>query len=188
MKTETTERDFGSGYTVSEPEALLRVSVPVGLPPGTEAPASAVKPDLLPSEESSLPLVLLVEDNPGDVRIVREALSKAPIPLRLAIARDGLEGLRLLHGLGRKPDLILLDLNLPGMDGRSLLQRVKMDPALLRIPVIVVSGSDATWDVSSAYGLHANCYVVKPSDYQTFESTLGQLIEFWARTVRLPAH
>src|SRR5262245_25551350 len=105
--------------------------------------------------------VLLVEDNPGDIRLVREAVSTCSIPLRLRIVRDGLEALTLLQHADARPDIILLDLNLPGLDGRAVLRRIKNDPSLLRIPVIVLTGSGARPDIRDAYDLHANCYLVK---------------------------
>jgi two-component system, chemotaxis family, response regulator Rcp1 len=139
-----------------------------------------------PLEEIPRFSVLLVEDNPGDIRLVREALASGAISLRLTIAQDGLEALTLLQRSGRMPDLILLDLNLPSLDGRSLLRRIKVDPRLLRIPVVVLTNSDAPQDVSSAYDLHANCYLVKPADFSGFERSLHQLVDFWAGLAHLP--
>jgi two-component system, chemotaxis family, response regulator Rcp1 len=130
--------------------------------------------------------VLLVEDNPGDIRLVREALASGSVPTQLTIAQDGLEALTLLQRAGRNPDLILLDLNLPALDGRSLLRRIKTDPRLLRIPVIVLTTSDAPQDVWSAYDLHANSYLVKPADFAGFERALHHLVDFWAATALLP--
>jgi chemotaxis family two-component system response regulator Rcp1 len=144
-------------------------------------------PRLEPAIGERLPRsILLVEDNPGDVRLAREALANGSIALKLFIAQDGLEALRLLQQSSWKPDLILLDLNLPGLDGRSLLRRIKSDPRLLRIPVIVLTGSGAPLDVSAAYDLHANCYLVKPPDFATFQRALQQLVSFWAGVAHLP--
>ena len=130
--------------------------------------------------------ILLVEDNPGDIRLVREALRRSAIQLRLFIAHDGLEALNLLQRGGRKPDVILLDLNLPGLDGRAVLRRVKSTPELSRIPVIVLSSSNAYQDVRNAYDQRANCYVVKPTDFEAFERAIRHLVEFWAGLVHLP--
>jgi CheY-like chemotaxis protein len=131
--------------------------------------------------------VLLVEDNRGDIRLVREALAKCSVSLQLSIAHDGIEALSLLRNCSKKPELILLDLNLPGMDGRTLLHFIKSAPDLLRIPVVIVSGSDAVLDVTSAYAFHANCYLVKPTDFVRFEQAIRQVVEFWTCLVRLPA-
>jgi len=129
--------------------------------------------------------ILLVEDNPGDVRLVREVLGHSPIPVQLAVASDGLLALEMLQAAARKPDLILLDLNLLGLDGRSLLKKIKSDPGLWCIPVVIVSGSDARQDVLGAYDLHANCYLVKSPDLAAYERALQRLVEFWIGIVRL---
>jgi CheY-like chemotaxis protein len=132
-------------------------------------------------------VILLVEDNPGDIRLVREVFSRGTIPLRLFVAQDGLEAITLLQRSGRRPDLILLDLNLPGLDGRAVLRRIKTTPDLMQIPVIVLTSSSAPQDVWSAYDLRANCYIVKPGDFGVFERTLRRLVEFWAEIVHLPS-
>ena len=132
--------------------------------------------------------VLLVEDSPADARLVREALTSDRHALTLVVARDGCEALDLLEERERKPDLILLDLNLPAMDGRALLRRIKSDSALLRIPVVVLTSSSAEQDVWVAYGLHANCYLVKPRAFGSLERALHQTIEFWIEVARLPGH
>ena len=152
----------------------------------TVAAETDPQPMMLEESSHTSPFVLLVEDNPGDVRLVREALAHARVAPRLATAHDGLQALRLLRSTARKPDLILLDLNLPGMDGRTLLERIKTDPELLRIPVVVVSGSDSNWDVSGAYCLHANCYVVKPVGLNEFLTIIKSIDNFWLTVVRLP--
>jgi len=141
-----------------------------------------------PGVDRPPPSVLLVEDNPGDVRLVCEAFATGSVQLRLTIAQDGLEALNMLRHSGRRPDLILLDLNLPMLDGRSLLRRIKADPQLLRIPVIVLTSSDAPQDVCGAYDLHANCYLVKPADYAGLERSLHDLIHFWAGIAYLPSN
>ena len=134
--------------------------------------------------------LLLVEDNLGDVGLVREALVTCGASAELRVARDGLDALTLLQkpANGFFPDLILLDLNLPRMDGRELLARLKADAALRRIPVVVFTSSNAPQDVSRAYELQANCYLVKPPDLAGLEQLFGLLDAFWLRTVRLPGH
>src|SRR5262245_43680816 len=129
--------------------------------------------------------ILLVEDNAGDVTLVREALLGF-YSVKLVIAPDGLSALRLLEGPGENPDLILLDLNLPRMDGRDVLTRVKMTPGLCSIPVIVLTSSRALQDVRQAYGLHANCFISKPRDFRGFEEVMRRLVEFWGETALLP--
>ncbi|HEX6882486.1 MAG TPA: response regulator [Planctomycetota bacterium] len=130
--------------------------------------------------------ILLVEDNPGDIRLVREAFDHGTRPLRLTIVHDGLEALAMLQRAHHMPDLILLDLNLPGLDGRSVLRRIKSAPETMRIPVVVLTNSDAPQDVRGAYDLHANCYLVKPPDYAGFERALRQLLDFWGEVAHLP--
>jgi CheY-like chemotaxis protein len=130
--------------------------------------------------------ILLVEDNLGDVRLVREVLAGLDRPVNLAVEGDGLAAMRRLQGSAPRPDAILLDLNLPRMDGRSFLGWIKADPALRRIPVIVLTTSDAPRDVVESYDLHANCYLVKPSSLDDFESMLRSTVIFWTSTVRLP--
>jgi CheY-like chemotaxis protein len=129
--------------------------------------------------------ILLIEDNRGDVRLVRESLAGCA-SIELVVAMDGLEALKVLQDPGRRPDLILLDLNLPGMDGRALLGRIKSDPELRRIPLVVLTSSNAPRDVQQAYGLHANCYMVKPTDFSRFEASVRRLVEFWTEIAVLP--
>ena len=168
-----------------------------GASPGTaerpRAPEFVLPDELAPRVEAEAVIalarppttILLVEDNPGDVRLVREVLGHSPIPVQLAVANDGLLALEMLQSATRKPDLILLDLNLLGLDGRSLLKRIKTDPGLWCIPVVIVSGSDASQDVLGAYDLHANCYLVKSPDLAAYERSLQRLVEFWIGIVRL---
>lgn len=135
--------------------------------------------------------ILLVEDNPGDVGLIRIALRDSRVPTRLLVARDGEEALQFLHGEGSfagapRPDLILLDLNLPKKDGREVLSEIKRDDALASIPVIVLTTSDARQDVCRAYNLHANCYLTKPVDVEDFLRTIHGIEEFWLTLVRLP--
>jgi two-component system, chemotaxis family, response regulator Rcp1 len=130
--------------------------------------------------------ILLVEDNPGDVRLVRESLRESGLPHRLAVAMDGVEALERLRGPER-PDVMLLDLNLPRKDGREVLAEVKSDPGLRSIPVVVLSSSDAQDDVSAAYALHANCYVTKPVDLDQFLDVVATIQRFWMGVAKLPA-
>ena len=137
--------------------------------------------------------VLLVEDNAGDVRLTEEALKEGKLAVRLTVARDGLEAMEILHqrngnAAARRPDLILLDLNLPKMDGRQVLQEIKNDPNLMRIPVVVLTTSAADADILTTYGAHANCYITKPVDMDRFISIVLLLEEFWFTIVKLPGH
>ena len=135
--------------------------------------------------------ILLVEDNPGDVRLTREALKEAQIKSRLHVVSDGVEALDFLrrrgaHARAPAPDIILLDLNLPRLDGKEVLAEIKADPMLRRIPTIVLSTSRADEDVAQAYDLHANCYVSKPIDMDEFIETIKQIDGFWLATVTRP--
>ena len=133
--------------------------------------------------------VLLVEDNPGDIDLVAEALRE--LPCDLSVALDGVTALEALRasapGPGaRTPDLILLDLNLPRMDGREVLASLKRDPALLHIPVVVLSSSRAERDLLDTYRMHANCFVTKPVDLERFLSSVAAVARFWFEVVSLP--
>lgn len=130
--------------------------------------------------------ILLVEDNPGDVRLVRESLRESSLPHHLTVAMDGVEALEHLRE-GVRPDVILLDLNLPRKDGREVLAEIKADPVLRSIPVVVLSSSDAQDDVAAAYGLHANCYVTKPVDLDHFLEVVESIQRFWVGVAKLPA-
>ena len=130
--------------------------------------------------------LLLVEDNPGDVNLTRIALQQCAIASRLEVAGDGEEALRWLRA-GNRPDLILLDLNLPRMDGRELLAALKADPLLRMIPVVVFTTSEAEGDVLDSYHLHANAYIAKPIDMESFTEILRAIDHFWFGVVRLPA-
>jgi len=137
--------------------------------------------------------ILLVEDNPGDVRLTVEALREAKVCNHLAVAADGVEALEFLHRHGRhtlapRPDLILLDLNLPRKDGREVLADIKSDPALRHIPVVVLTTSHAERDILQAYDLHANCYIVKPMDFRGLTDVVRSVEEFWLSVVKLPAN
>lgn len=136
--------------------------------------------------------ILLVEDNPGDVRLTREALREGKVRNNLNVARDGVEALAFLRREGDfagspRPDIILLDLNLPKMDGREVLEEIKADPALRFIPVVVLTSSQAEKDIVRAYDLHANCYVTKPVDFEQFIHVVRSIENFWFTIVKLPA-
>lgn len=135
----------------------------------------------------------MVEDNAGDVRLTKEALKEGKLAVHLTVARDGLEATEILHqrnghANAKRPDLILLDLNLPKMDGRQVLQEIKNDPKLMRIPVVVLTTSEANSDILTTYGSHANCYITKPVDMDRFIDIVKVLEEFWFTIVKLPAH
>lgn len=140
----------------------------------------------------SVPIeLLLVEDNEGDVLLTQEALERAKVRNTMTVVGDGVEAMDFLRRKGRfndapRPDLILLDLNLPRMDGREVLQELKNDPDLRRIPVVVLTTSRAEEDVLRSYSLHANCYITKPVDLQQFLSVVRSISEFWLQVVRLP--
>ncbi|HEY3995906.1 MAG TPA: response regulator [Mycobacterium sp.] len=136
--------------------------------------------------------ILLVEDDPGDELITREAFEHNKVKNRLHVAHDGEEGLDYLYKRGRfgeaaRPDLILLDLNLPKYDGRQLLEKIKSDPDLARIPVVVLTTSSAEEDILKSYKLHANAYVTKPVDLDQFMRAVRQIDEFFVQVVRLPS-
>ena len=135
--------------------------------------------------------ILLVEDNPGDVRLTIEALKEGKVRNNLAIAKDGVEALAYLrreggHANANRPDLILLDLNLPRKDGREVLAEIKEDPVLRRVPVVVLTTSKAEEDILRTYDLHANCYITKPVDLEQFISVVRSIDDFWLSVVRLP--
>jgi chemotaxis family two-component system response regulator Rcp1 len=135
--------------------------------------------------------ILLVEDNPADAELVEEAFRDCPFPYQLHFAEDGVVALQFLRRQGRfaaapRPDMILLDLNLPKKDGREVLQELKADPILQTIPVIVLTTSDDDADVHRAYGLHANCYLTKPVDLDDFLHKVRSIENFWLTMVRLP--
>ena len=136
--------------------------------------------------------ILLIEDNPGDVRLTREALRDTEVHTRLSVVADGEAALAFLRREGPfaeapRPDLILLDLNLPKKDGREVLAEIKADPALRRIPVVVLTTSEAEQDIVRSYDLHANCYITKPVDLDAFIEVVRSIEGFWLAIVRLPA-
>jgi CheY-like chemotaxis protein len=135
--------------------------------------------------------VLLVEDDEGDVLMTREALHEGKVVNRLSVVGDGVEAIAFLRREGPyadavRPDLVLLDLNLPRRDGRQVLEEVKTDPDLRRIPIVVLTTSEAEEDVLRSYDLHANAYVTKPVDFDRFVEVIRQIDDFWISVVRLP--
>ena len=135
--------------------------------------------------------ILLVEDNPGDARLTLECLAECTIRNSVHHVRDGAEALAFLHREPRyaqapRPDLILLDLNLPGLDGRDVLTAIKQDPRLRRIPVVVLTTSSAEADVLKSYDLQASCYITKPVDLDQFTKVIHDIEAFWLTVVRLP--
>jgi len=135
--------------------------------------------------------ILLVEDNPGDVRLTMETLRESKIHNNLYAVEDGVEALAFLCREGKyadkpRPDLILLDLNLPKKDGREVLAEIKEDPGLKRIPVVVLTTSEAEQDILKAYDLHANCYITKPVDLDQFIKIVKSIEDFWLTIVKLP--
>jgi two-component system, chemotaxis family, response regulator Rcp1 len=135
--------------------------------------------------------VLLVEDSPGDVRLTQEALHAANRLIRLHVASDGVEAMAFLRQEGAhvhapRPDLILLDLNLPRMDGREVLTRIKADDRLKTIPTIILTTSEAVVDVVKSYQLQANCYLTKPVQLEAFESLVKSINDFWLTKAQLP--
>jgi two-component system, chemotaxis family, response regulator Rcp1 len=135
--------------------------------------------------------ILLVEDNPGDVRLTIEGLKESKVRNILHVARDGVEAMEFLrrdgqHAGAPRPDLILLDLNLPRMDGREVLSAIKSDPELKTIPVVVLTTSRAEQDVLRSYELQANCYITKPVDLEQFITVVKSIEDFWLTIVTLP--
>ena len=145
------------------------------------------------TEKGNRPVeILLVEDSPGDVRLVKEALKSAEVANRLHVVSDGLDAMAFLHRQGKydsavRPDLILLDLNLPKKNGRETLAEIKQDPHLRRIPVVIFTISKAEDDIIGAYELNANCYITKPVDFEQFMAVIKSIESFWLTTVRLPS-
>jgi len=136
--------------------------------------------------------ILLVDDNPGDVRLTAEALKDGEVENRLHTAKDGVEAIAFLRRKGRytdapRPDLILLDLNMPRMNGRQVLAEIKEDSALRHIPVVILTGSREMDDIVNTYDMHANCYVTKPIDFEQFIMMVKSITDFWLTIVKLPS-
>lgn len=144
------------------------------------------------TQDNNRPIdLLLVEDNPGDIRLTQEAFKTGRFAVRLNIALDGVEAVDFLHRRGKfenapRPELILLDLNLPRKNGREVLSEIKADPDLKRIPVLVITTSRAEQDVSNAYGLNANCYITKPLAFDDFIKVVHSIEDFWLTKATLP--
>jgi CheY-like chemotaxis protein len=135
--------------------------------------------------------VLLVEDSPGDVRLTREAFKDAKVHINLHVATDGIEAMAFLrregeHADARRPDLILLDLNLPRKDGREVLAEIKETPALKTIPIVILTTSASEEDILRSYQLHANCYITKPVGLEGFLKVVQSIDSFWLSVVKLP--
>jgi len=135
--------------------------------------------------------ILLVEDNPADIRLTQEALVEAKVHHELCSVSDGVEALRFLRQEAQyadeiRPDLVLLDLNLPKKDGREVLEEIKIDPMLKTIPVVILTTSQAEEDILRSYNLHANCYVTKPVNLDQFTRIIRSIEDFWLTVVRLP--
>ena len=135
--------------------------------------------------------ILLVEDSPGDVELTREAFNDAKVHINLHVAWDGTEAMAFLgrqgeHAKAPRPDLILLDLNLPKKDGREVLEEIKMSPALKSIPVVILTTSASDIDILKSYLLHANCYITKPVDLDGFLKVVRSIDSFWLSVVQLP--
>jgi chemotaxis family two-component system response regulator Rcp1 len=144
-----------------------------------------------PGTQSGAIEVLLVEDSPGDVRLTREALKDAKVHISLHVATDGIDAMAFLQRTGMyvsapRPDLILLDLNLPRKDGREVLKEIKESPSLRTIPVVILTTSSSDADVLQSYHLHANCYISKPVDLDGFLKVVQSIDNFWLSVVKLP--
>jgi two-component system, chemotaxis family, response regulator Rcp1 len=137
--------------------------------------------------------ILLVEDNPGDVRLTQEAFKEGKIPVNLNVVMDGVEAILFLKKEGQyanqaTPDLVLLDLNLPKRDGREVLEEIKTDPNLRRMPVVILTTSNAEQDIQKSYNLYVNCYINKPVDFDKFFEIIQKIEEFWLKTAILPSN
>lgn len=135
--------------------------------------------------------ILLVEDNPGDARLAKEALKESKLKNNLYIADDGVEAMDFLYKKGKysnmpRPDLVILDLNLPRKDGREVLEEIKTDDSLKRIPVVILTISKAEEDILKTYNLHANCFISKPIDLDQFIKVVKSIEDFWLTIVKLP--
>ena len=135
--------------------------------------------------------ILLIEDNPGDVRLTQEAFKEGRIEINMEVAMDGVEAIKFLkkespYSEKFTPDLILLDLNLPKKDGREVLREIKSDDFLKRIPVVILTTSNAEVDIVKSYNLHVNCYINKPVDFDKFFDIIQKIEDFWLTTAILP--
>jgi two-component system, chemotaxis family, response regulator Rcp1 len=137
--------------------------------------------------------ILLVEDNPGDVRLTKESLEESNIPNSLNVVNDGVEAIKYLrnekkYAAAERPDIIFLDINLPKKNGLEVLAEIKKDPQLKRIPVIILTTSRAEQDIINAYNLHANCYIIKPLSFEGFLDVIKAIKIFWFSVVELPSN
>jgi len=137
------------------------------------------------------PEILLIDDNPGDARLVAEALHMAAPSAKLSVASDGMEGIRFLRHAGEfvaapTPDLVLLDLRMPKKTGLEVLAEIKQDPILRSIPVVILTSSEAPQDIRNTYDLHANCFITKPIDLISFLKTIQSLSDYWFGVAQLP--
>lgn len=135
--------------------------------------------------------ILLVEDNPGDIRLTQEVFREGKVHSNLSVVTDGVEALAFLHQKGKyvnapRPNLILLDLNLPKKNGCEVLMEIKADPDLKSIPVVILTTSNASQDILKTYALHANCYIKKPVDLEQFFTVIRSIENFWLTIVTLP--
>lgn len=135
--------------------------------------------------------ILLIEDNPGDVRLTIEILKESHLLNQIHTVKDGIDAMDFLRHQGKyadapRPDLVLLDLNLPKKDGREVLAEIKEDPALRCIPVVILTTSEAEQDILKSYNLHANCYITKPVDLEKFITVIRSIQDFWLTIVKLP--
>ena len=135
--------------------------------------------------------ILMVEDNIGDIRLTQETIKRNKLRVELNVVMDGVEAISYLRQEGKyknavRPDIILLDLNLPKMDGREVLAEIKSDPELKIIPVVILTSSEADEDILKSYSLHANCYITKPVDFSQFNKVVNMLEDFWFAIVKLP--
>ena len=136
--------------------------------------------------------ILLIEDNPGDVRLAQEAFKEGNINVNLDVVMDGMEAINFLRKVGAyenslTPDLVLLDLNLPKKDGREVLSDIKADPSLRSIPVVILTTSNSEQDILNSYNLHVNCYINKPVDFDRFFDIIQKIEDFWLQTAILPS-
>ncbi len=143
----------------------------------------------MPNSGTKMIEILLVEDNPGDVQLTREAFLEGKIRNNMTVMRDGVEAFEYLQTPGvARPDIILLDLNLPRMGGLEVLEKIKDDLELRVIPVVILTTSQDEADIAKSYRSHANCYIAKPVDFEKFMQVVRSLEDFWLTVVRLPSH
>lgn len=148
---------------------------------------------MIPNKFIEVVNILLVEDNSGDIRLTQEALKESKIAINLHIVKDGVEAIEFLRKKGKfeneiRPDVVILDLNLPKKDGREVLEEIKQDKLLKCIPIVILTSSEAEGDILKAYNLYANCYIKKPLDIDQFITIVQSIAHFWFSIVKLPKH